>query len=318
MASKLTAAMKTVSSILKKRSKPLESIGILVIVLIPFLTGCATVSKYAEYGTVSGPAALFDGDIFIFADIQACYNLAALALSKDGASSKQIEKIAAGTQYLYAAVSGNSTEEVTLSGAVAGAFPSGLLRLGLSFDRDWRARRPRVNPQTARWWKYNASGFQIAAIGSEMLFFSTSDLSPLLERAAAGDAAENYATQIVGKWAEERDFIVFLRDPLSVLPTEIPSVMMKGSTALVLGSVEEEAVRLDLLLEFDSDSQARIGGLLLRTLILAESRNGADSPLFSARVRVEGTTTVLESVIVKNEIVLDFLGTTLDGYGDIQ
>lgn len=269
-----------------------------IVIALTLCTGCATLIRIddVDLRRVALSALPADREAYLFVDVAS----SRAVLEENPFLAREILD---NLEYLYAAANIDPlTSEWTVIGT--GNIPVGAYSLALDFDPDWK--RAKGNR-----WISSTGGMEVALPGPQFIIAGARDTELVAGRLNAETRLEEHPASIfLSALLEEPHpgVVAYFSKLDGLLPPELPVGMLGSSTLLVSGDITKELLLADFIFTFDSPVRARVAGLVIRTLSIAESRKEAGGIFSGARVTVKGDSVVVTPVEIEISQVSEIIG----------
>ncbi len=304
--------MKFAWLISKKIARPAALLAVVLAFLVH--TGCATLTRIEDGDLKRTAVSALPADraAYLFLDVSSFPStLEQVVFLLDGGSAGLAE-IVDNLDYLYAATEVNpETAAWTVIGT--GRFPVSTYTLALDFDRGWK----RV-PGSGRLW-ISSDGMEIALPGPQMVVIGSEGTDMVAARLSGKDVPEGASGNSFFEALLEEPHpgvVAYLLELGGLLPLEMPAGMIGGSTVSVFGDFSDEGLTAEVIFNFHSPAKARVAGLVIRTISLADSRNEEGGMFAGARVTVDGETVTVSPVVIESSRILEYLDVLITKGGE--
>ena len=216
-------------------------------------------------------------------------------------------KVMERTDQLLLAVSG-SDDSPRFTAVAIGAAPVFAIAAGLNFDAGWKRQRGR-----ARWWANTESGVNIAIPTTNHVIVSSADLTDSLsdwegQRPDHTKGARASFAAAVPIHSRLRDLIAVTEDLSSMAGLGFPPGITAVESIQLLGDFEGDRLTAEIEIELDTTAAARLAGMLVRVLIIAERKQGGAGYFTSSDVEVDDVFVRVTSVDVALSVLVELLG----------
>lgn len=303
----------------------IAAVAVLLSVLL--CAGCATVGAFEEerIDAIALAALPQERSAYLYMNVASGTGFLEEAALLFGADPRRIESLLNDLRFVYvAAESGNSDWTCIAAGRIrVGSYAS-----ALNLNNNWKRVRG-----LGRYWISTDSDLEVALPGRQVAVLGNSQVQPVVER--LGDVAAVSGTDAAAAEASAPDapnpalelyrlvsrrpnigFAAYLDEPLALLPLQLPPRLSEGVTAVVTGGFTDDSVETELSFSFPSPATARVAGVLVKTLIVAELRKAGNGETAIVEVSVQGNTVHVSPVVIGMEDAVAFLLPVLTGSGE--
>ena len=301
--------MKSVRSILKKPSR--LAVSLLVVAGVSLVIGCATFEQDRSAVTpLESINALPENEtLYAYLDIAKAGGALVPVVQQLFGDSDITKKFLDRTDYLLLAVSaGDADPRFTV--IAIGEVPVVAVTAGLNVDRNWKRQ-----PGRMRWWVNGESGLNIAipdqfrVIASSLYLGEVPSTSEADRVLLTSGAISNFAAA-VPMHAGTRDLIVVTEDLSTLAGLGIPSGIAAVKSAQLLANIAGDMLAADIELRLDTAAAARLAGMVVRLLVVAERMKGGAGYFGASEVEVDDVYVRVAPVNIALSAIAQLLGGT--------
>lgn len=327
---------------IRRTSGPSTRLIAAVAVLLSVLlwTGCATVGTIEEerIDAIALAALPQERSAYLYMDVASGAGFLEEAALLVGTDSRRLESLLNDLRFVYVAAESGNNDWTCIA---AGRIRTGSYASALNLNKNWKRVRG-----LGRYWISTDSDLEVALPGRQVAVLGNSQVQPVVERLAgvtavsATDAAaartpapgaaapgvtesgaagaSNPALELYRLVSRRPNigFAAYLDKPLALLPLQLPARLSEGVTAVVTGGFTDDSVETELTFSFPSPATARVAGVLVKTLIIAELRKAGNGETAIVEVSVQGNTVRVSPVIIAMHDAVAFLLPFVAGSGE--
>lgn len=261
--------------------------------------GCATIGRYETEDlkrTVIG-ALPADGSLYLYVNLRRGEEFARGVAAFSNVDLLTMSRLFEDGESVYFAAALPASETGDWTMIAVGKFPAGAYSAALDLDGGWKRVRG-----SGRTWVSADGSIEIAVPSSQVVVAARRDVQSavnLLKAQTTGSAASSGRFHDLLVENSGRDLVAYTVEPESFLPFELPGDVALECTATVSGDFVGDGLEAQLSLRFSSAAQARISGLLIKTLIIAQTRKTVSGVFNNAVVQVEGELVTVSSLLIE-------------------
>ena len=261
--------------------------------------GCATIDRYEPENLKRAVIAALpaDSSVYLYVNLRRGEEFARSAAALSTGDFLTMSRLFDDGESVYLAAASPALETVDWTLIAVGKFPAGVYSAALDLDGGWKR-----GYGSGRIWVSADRSVEIAVPSSQVVVAARRDVQSvinLLRAQIAGSAAPPGRFHDILVQNSGRDLVAYTVEPESFLPFELPGEVAFECTATVFGDFVDDSLEAELLLRFSSAAQARVSGLLIKTLIIAQTRKTVSGVFNNAVVQVEGELVTVSSLLIE-------------------
>ncbi len=290
---------------IKIRNRLLFSVAVGVLLLV---AGCATTARYESgYLDQAAAAALpADRTVYLYLDVRSAAGLIDSLAGQLEIDPGNFAGVLENGRSLFLAADTQDRAMEGWTSIVTGDFPMIGFSAALNCDRNWK----RVYG-SGRYWISSSGDMELALPVPQVVVAGTQNVQTVANRLSGGGVIDTVAALQFYKVLllyRGRGLVAYTEQPGRFMPLELPGSILEGCTAAILGDFGDSGIGTDFVLWFPSQVKARVAGLLMKTLVIAETRKGT-ARLKEAQVTVDGETVTVGPILIEPQEILSYIKT---------
>ena len=299
-------ALSTSRRIYKKRT--LGCAGLVLLVL----AGCATLAPYDEGDLDDAVVAALPVEkaAYVYLSVPGAVEFLDVFAPYFGVDSGNMESALAGFRSIYAVLEKPVADTAGWMGIGIGNIPVGAFAGSLNVNRDWK----RICGEGRRW--ISADGeLEIALPGRQIAVVGTRNIEPVLQRLASRDQTpikpnpDTPAGTFLKLLSENpgTGFAVYIREASDFLPLDLPPAVLNGLAASLTGDFNGDSIVARLRMSLPSAAKAKVAGVLVKALVIAEKKKDETRAFDRAGVTVSENIVSVGPFEVSAKDIIGFL-----------
>lgn len=275
------------------------------------LSACATIGRYetADLEMALVAALPAESPVYLYVNPQPGIGLFEKVAELSDGWFEGVARLVENGDGIYAAVTVLASGPADWTLIALGNFPVGAYSAAMNLDRGWK----RVSGAGRRWIS-TGLGFEIAFPSSQLVVAGSRNLEETVELLRkrplpAGPPPGRFYDLI--SQDTRRGVVAYVVDAGDFLPLGLPPGFAAGCTATLTGDFIGDSLEAEMVLRFPTAATARVSGLAIRALTIAETKKGVSGMFADARVRVEDDSVTLGPILIEPGDVAGYLERAL-------